>query len=156
MGLLVKPLSPKTRSPNSMMDDINKTIDKLDFENVIEGTLGEIKSELAAMGAVFTVKQGAKKIPFVGWAWQIATISGDLEQLAYFEQVWSASKREAERIHGQLSDIKGEMEKIVSKMETLKKGGLSESRSQKIRGSIQSDLADFMRSIATHECMHAR
>ena len=44
-----------------MMDDINKTIDKLDFENVIEVALGEIKSELASMGAVFIVKQGAKK-----------------------------------------------------------------------------------------------
>ena len=156
-GLMVSPLSPNSpgAKPDKLIKELDQALDNLNVDTILTDAVSSLKEELMARGAMFLVKQGAKKIPIVGWAYQIATISDDIAFLENTKLVWDSTVKEVDRISTQANDLKNQITDLkgsIQKAQTAKAAG------KKVNGGdIQSQLADLQRTLATaNPCVRAR
>lgn len=148
-GLLVKPVDFKTKSAKDMkqlMKQLNDRLKNLDkVQKVIHEAAKEVVSELTTMGIVFAAKQVAKKVPVIGWIWQIVSIKGDIEQVRYLGALAIDAKAEADRMTKQVQTFKADIEKLKI---NLAAGNFDDSARQ---------VAEWMRTAATLDsCTRAR
>ncbi|VAW81488.1 hypothetical protein MNBD_GAMMA12-2233 [hydrothermal vent metagenome] len=81
-------------------------------EKAIQVTADAVISKLTIMGGKFIAKQVIKKVPVVGWLWQIVSLKDDLEQAAYMKNLYSAAELEANSLAQQVKTFKDDLEKL--------------------------------------------
>jgi len=146
-GLLKKPLSlNKMSDKKSFLNELNNELKRLNgVDKVIDSAKQAVFDKVTEMGLIFAGKQVAKKIPYVGWAWQLATIKSDIEKAAYMDKLYDAAKAEAERMLNQVKDIRKELNDLKKSIEKGDYKGAS------------GKVADWQRTAATlNACTRAR
>jgi hypothetical protein len=127
-GLLIKPKMPKNTSANDFIKQLKSDLNELDsqlsdmanVDKAISEAVQEAKDVLKSKGVKFVVKQGIKKVPYIGWLWQVLTIKGDIADAAYLLTQANALLEEAKRISQELSNLKSDITDLLSDIKTGK------------------------------------
>jgi len=146
-GLLRKPLSlDKMTNVDDFLDELNNELKRLNgVEKVIESAKQEVYDKVTEMTAIFAGKQVAKKVPYVGWTWQLLTLKSDAERIVYMNNLYDAATEEAERMSKQVINIRKELN-------DLKKSILKRDYRR-----ASGKIADWQRTAGTlNKCTRAR
>ena len=145
--LMVKPFKlDQQPGIDNLLGQVEERLGDLSrIDGMVSDAMGAVKDRLIGMGAGFLVKQGLKKVPAVGWAWQVWSLKDDIAQVAHVKQVWGAAKSEAERITTQVQSIR---EDLAALRDRITAGDFDGAAAQ---------LADWQRTAATlNDCTRAR
>jgi len=146
-GLLNKPYNLKNM-PNrdAFLRGIKNRLNRLNgVDEVIEQSKDAAMARIAFLGVKFAGKQVLKKVPIVGWVWQILTLADDIRQGKYLYDLYNYAEEEAKRISNQVTNLRKDMLNLKTKMLNGDYSGSAEL------------LADWTRTAAVlNSCTRAR